>query len=438
MEKEIINLNSKIAPSFYPLHHAIKTNQYTHYWIKGGRGSTKSSFISIEIILGIMKNSDANAVVLRKVGETLKDSVFSQLLWAAEVLGVENLWKEKLSPLELIFIPTGQKIVFRGGDKPRKIKSTKFKNGYCRFIWFEEVDEFIGSEEIRIINQSLMRGGDEFCVFYSYNPPKSQRSWVNKEVLGKNKDKFVHHSTYMDVPRQWLGNQFFIEAEILKEEKPKEYANEYLGEVTGTGAQVFSNVEIREISDEEIGSFEYINRGLDWGYAADPLHYVVNYYNSKKRELYIFHELQGVGISNREAAKYILGENKENGVVFCDSAEPKSVDELCSYGIKAISAKKGPGSVSYGIKWLQDLNKIIIDPIRCPASAEEFYSYELESDGNGGFLPQFPDKNNHSIDATRYSILGIRGKNSSKKKEHYNFTFEKKEINPLKGKSFIL
>lgn len=396
-------LKDIIAPSFYGLHNDIKNHKHTYYWLKGGRGSTKSSFISIEIILGIMKDKNANCVALRKVGVNLKDSVYEQLQWAIKMLGVESYWQSKLSPLEMIYNPTGQKIIFRGADKTEKIKSTKFKSGYCKFIWYEEVDEFKGMEEIRNINQSLIRGGESFCVFYSFNPPKNNKNWANREVLLPQDDKLVHHSTYLSVPRNWLGNQFFEDALYLKNTKPDCYSHEYLGEVIGGEGEIFKNIVLRPIVDEEIERFDKISRGLDWGYASDPLHYTVNHYDSTRRRLYIFYEIQLKSLSNRKAAQMIHEENKSNGIIICDSAEPKSIAEMSSYGLRVIGAKKGPDSVEYGIKWLQDLEEIIIDPIRCPKTAKEFSEYELESDGNDGFKPFFPDRNNHSIDAVRYS-----------------------------------
>ena len=195
----MIRLKELIAPSFYKIHQDLKEKKHTHYWLKGGRGSTKSSFISIEIVLGMMKDRNANAVVLRKVGQTLQGSVYEQLQWAVQVLGVEAFWQSKINPLEMKYTAEGKenKIVFRGADKPKKIKSTKFRKGYCKYVWYEEVDEFGGMEEIRNINQSLLRGGEDFCVFYSYNPPKSQRNWVNEEILQQRKDRLVHHSTYI-------------------------------------------------------------------------------------------------------------------------------------------------------------------------------------------------------------------------------------------------
>ncbi len=401
----MISLKQLIAPSFYEIHNDLKQFRHTHYWLKGGRGSTKSSFISLEVILGMMKDTQANAVVLRKVGQTLQGSVYEQLQWAVSVLGVEGYWVSKLSPLEMKYIADGRenKIVFRGADKPKKIKSTKFRKGYCKYIWYEEVDEFGGMEEIRTINQSLLRGGSDFVVFYSYNPPQSQSNWVNEEVLQKRNDRLVHHSTYLTVPPEWLGEQFLIEAEHLKNVKPTAYQHEYMGEVTGTGGEVFTNLTLREITDSEISHFDHIARGIDWGYAADPFHYTVNHYDKTRRRLYIYYEIQMLKLSNRKAAELVKKENKWNDVVICDSAEPKSIAEMYSYDLRVLKAKKGPDSVQYGIKWLQDLEEIVIDPKRCPNTAREFLEYELEKDANGNFKGHFPDKNNHSIDAVRYS-----------------------------------
>lgn len=399
-----VRLSELIAPSFYEIHNDIKHNRYTHYWLKGGRGSTKSSFVSIEIILGIMKDPNANAVALRKVKETIKDSVFEQLIWAIEKLKVSEYWEIKHNPMELTYLPTGQKILFRGADKPRKIKSIKVSRGYVKFIWYEEVDEFNGIEEIRIINQSLMRGGEQFCVFYTYNPPNRNNAWVNEEILIERPDRKVHHSTYLTVPREWLGEQFFIEAEHLKKVNEKAYRHEYLGEVTGTGGEVFTNVTARKIDDEEIKVFDRIRRGLDFGYAVDPAAYVVCHFDKTRRRLYIFHEVYQVGLSNRKLAELIKQENKGNKLVVADSAEPKSIAELRGYGINIKGARKGPDSVEYGIKFLQDLEEIIIDPERCPNTLREFLNYELEKDNNGNFKAEFPDKNNHTIDAVRYAL----------------------------------
>lgn len=201
-ETSQVNLSNVIAPSFYDLHWDIHDGLYTHHWLKGGRGSTKSSFTAEEIVIGIMSDPTANAVGLRKVKDTLHDSVYEQIAWAIDALGVDEYWEAKVSPLSFTYKPTGQKIIFRGADKPKKIKSIKFAKGYCKYLWYEELDEFNGMDEIRMINQSLMRGGPKFTVFYTYNPPKSANSWVNTEVQLTRSDRLIHHSTYLTVPRE--------------------------------------------------------------------------------------------------------------------------------------------------------------------------------------------------------------------------------------------
>lgn len=405
-----VKLSEVIAPSFYDLHKDIKQDKHTHYWLKGGRGSTKSSFVSEELITGIMRNSEANAVVIRKVGLYLKDSVYEQLLWAISKLGVERYWQEKLSPLELVYVPTGQRIIFRGADKPKKLKSTKVRSGYIRYVWYEETDEFNGIEEIRTINQSLLRGGETFTVFYTFNPPKSQRNWINSEVLVPQDDKIVHHSDYRSVPAEWLGEQFLIEAKHLEEINPDHYRHEYLGEVTGTGAEVFTNVVIRPITDEEIKSFDHIKRGIDWGYGADPFVYITAHFDSKRNRLFIFYEFFRCAAKYDVIANAIRKENTQNGTIIAESAEPRSNDELRDRGFRIRTAVKGPGSVEHGITWLQNLEEIVIDGTRCPNAAREFNEYELDRDSRGELKADFPDKNNHTIDAIRYALEDYIGR----------------------------
>lgn len=412
-ERNEIRLSSLIAPAFHPVHLDILSNRHTHYVLSGGRGSSKSSFVSIEIIFGIMNDRNANAVVVRKVGQYLRDSVFEQLLWAIDKLSASELWESKVTSPELIFKPTGQRILFRGADKPRKLKSTKVANGYIKYVWYEETDEFSGQEEIDNINQSLLRGGEVFCCFYSFNPPKEQSNWVNFFASEPRADKLIHKSSYISVPKAWLGPQFIAEAEYLKEKNPLRYKNEYLGEVTGTGAEIFPNVIVREISDEEISAGERFCRGLDWGYGADPFVYMGLIFDRSNRRILIYHEFFRYGAKYDEIARAILSENKHNSLVIAESAEPRSNDELRARGVRLKPAKKGSGSVEYGIRWLQNLNEIVIDPVRCPNTVREFSGYRFPSDGNGGYRSEYPDKDNHTIDAVRYALEDEAGRKNA-------------------------
>ncbi|MCH1982473.1 PBSX family phage terminase large subunit [Ruminococcus sp. OA3] len=400
-----VRLTDLIAPAFYDLHWDVAEHRHTHYKLAGGRGSTKSSFVSLEMILGMMQDSNANAIAMRKVGRFLEESVFEQLRWAIDALGVSDKWKVRLSPLGLTYIPFGNKIIFRGADDPQKIKSVKLKNGYFKYIWFEERSEFDGLEEERTILQSLMRGGDDYFVFYSWNPPKSMNSWVNQDVLEARSDTVVSHTDYRTVPREWLGEQFFIEAEHLKETKPKAYEHEYLGIATGTGGAVFENVTVRAISDEELERFDRIRNGLDFGYGADPLAYIKMHYDKTRKRLFLFGEIYMVKLGNTKAAREIRRLNPLNTLITADSEEPRAIAALNELGLRIVGAKKGPGSVDYGMEFLADeLEEIIIDPKRCPNATREFTSYELEMDKDGNFKGSYPDKNNHTIDAVRYGM----------------------------------
>jgi phage terminase large subunit len=398
------SLRDLIAPSFYELHNDIKHNRYTFYWLAGGRGSTKSSFVSIEIILNMMKYKDANTVILRKVKDTLRNSVYEQIKWSIEKLHVESYWRGTVSPLEFTYIPTGQKILFNGLDDPLKIKSMMVSKGYIKYAWFEEGTEFAGMEEIRNVLQSLLRGGENQVVFLSYNPPQSIRNWANQEITIDRADRKIHKSDYTTVPSHWLGTKFIIEAEHLKKVNEKAYNHEYLGEVTGTGGEIFKNVTIRTITNEEIAEFDQIRRAMDYGYSVDPFAYNTMHYDKKHKRLYIFFEINKVNLSNAAAVVLIKVENINNREIIADSAEPKSIDEMIDLGLRVKKAKKGPDSVEYGIKFLQDLEEIIVDNDRCPNTAREFLNYELEKDHNGNFKAKFPDKNNHHLDAIRYAL----------------------------------
>ena len=398
-----IRLSGLIAPLFHRLHKEIKAEKFDEIWLKGGRGSTKSTFTSIQILLGLLKDSEANAVVTRRYQNELRDTVYGQFEWTIAKMGLGGFFKFQIAPMQIIYIPTGQKIVFKAADNPLKMKSINLGKGYIKYAWFEEVDQFAGMEEIRNILQSLFRGENKKrIVFFSYNPPKSGRSWVNQEAKIPKQGRRVHHSIYLDVPPEWLGERFLADAEHLKKVNETAYRHEYLGEEVGTGLEVFNNVELRIIAQDELAAFDRIRQGLDFGYAVDPLCFERMHYDRTRRRLYLFTEISGLNLFNRqfwEKAK------QYNDVwTIADSAEPKSVAELKTFGMKIKGAKKGPGSVEFGIKFLQDLEQIVIDPERCPLAAREFINYSLETDRNGIVKSQFPDKDDHSIDCCRYAL----------------------------------
>ena len=401
-----ICIYDSMARTFWDLYDDLKRDGHAEYWLKGGRGSTKSSFISLVIVRGLLADPNANAIIYRKVGNTIKDSVYSQMLWAIDQLQLAPWFQAKVSPFELIYKPTGQRVLFRGADDPLKSKSIKLQHGYFRYLWFEELSEFRGMEDIRTIKQSVFRGVDRGVTLYSYNPPKSAQNWVNAEALKSVTGRLVHHSTYLDVPKEWLKEAFISEAERLAQSNERAYRNEYMGEVTGTGGTVFDNLVLREISADEIGGFGATYAGLDFGWFPDPLHFVRCAYDPARRRMWIFDEYRTVKTSNADVYR-ILTEQKQLTAaeeVIADSAEMKSVNDMRSYGMRCVAATKGPGSVRASMRWLQALNEIVIDPARCPETAKEFSQYEYERTRDGEFVDAYPDANNHAIDAVRYAL----------------------------------
>lgn len=420
--KPRIDIAECLAACYLQLHDDVKSGMHTTFHLPGGRGSAKSSFVSLEIVDGMMDDPTANAIVFRRTAATMRESVFSQIAWAIDALGVSHLWRGNVSPMVYTYTPTGQQITFRGLDDAAKLKSIKPRHGKYKYIWFEEFAELNGPNQVRSVLQSVIRGGDDFRIFNSFNPPMSLNSWANKYILTPDDRATVFHSNYTMIPPEWLGEAFLLEAERVKEVNEKIYRHEYLGEAVGTGGEVFPNIEVRAITDDEINQMQYIYQGLDWGFSVDPLAFIRDSYDSRTQTVYLLDEIVKLGCSNTEIADAI----KEKGydkplhdtgyrsqmsgeyytgrqLTICDSADPKSIADLQRQGIKATACKKYPGSVNYGIRWLQS-KKIVIDPKRTPHAFKEFTEYEYETTRDGEFLASVPDKNNHLIDGVRYSF----------------------------------
>jgi phage terminase large subunit len=426
-----ISLRS-MSSAFWSVYLDIADHKHTEYMFFGGRGSTKSSFISLVIIWLLVKNPTIHALVSRQVGNTLRDSVYAQLSWAIDTLGLNDKFRKTTSPLEIVYIPTGQHVYFRGADDPLKIKSIKPPFGYIGLLWMEELDQFHGQEAVRSIEQSAIRGGDLAYIFKSFNPPRTANNWANKYAQIPKDTQYQHKSDYRAVPPEWLGKVFLDEAEHLRNVNPTAYQHEYLGEVVGTGGMVFENVQIRKISDEEIAQFDHIYQGVDWGYYPDPFAWGKMHYDAARMTLYIFDELRMQKAANREVYETLVRVKglRAGDSIIADSAEPKSVGDFRQYSIDGIpdldeegnqkldqfdrpimlfgpscrGAEKGPESVKYSMKWLQSLAAIVIDNERCPFTSEEFLSYELEQDKDGNFISEYPDHDNHFIDMTRYAL----------------------------------
>lgn len=398
-------LSEIISPAFAGSHHAVKSGKINELVEKGGRGSAKSSFISVEVILELLKHPDCHAAVLRKVARTLRPSVYAQICWAIAALGLTSRFKCTVSPMECTYLPTGQKIMFFGLDDPGKLKSIKVPFGYIGIGWFEELDQFDGPEQVRNVEQSIFRGGAYSMCFKSFNPPAMARNWANKYVMKAKEGRLVHHSTYLTTPPEWLGPRFLSDAEYLKVTNETAYRHEYLGEVVGSGTEVFGNLRLEAISDKQIQAFNYHYFGQDWGWYPDPNHFVGCAYSSKDRTLYIYEEHRANRCPDDQWAEKIRGHMSDHIVADPGSGGDKSISNFCGMGFYMTAARKGPGSVEAGIKWLQSLPAIVIDPERCPETAKEFSEYEYERDPKTGeVLKGYPDAANHSIDAARYAM----------------------------------
>jgi PBSX family phage terminase large subunit len=271
MAENEINLTDVIAPNYYNVHHHIINNDYTSYWLRGGRGSLKSSFAAIEIILGIIQDSRANALAVRKYGNTIRDTVMETFLWAIDFLKLNEYFSYTYSPAQIIYTPTGQKIRMTGLDDPRKLKSIRVKHGYFKFLWFEEAEEYTNEAEMRSVRQSVFRGSDHFVEFVSFNPPLDPDEWINIAANDDDvPDRFVHDSNYLEVPPEWLGKQFLKEAAELKRKHPLLYEHEYMGISTGVAGEVF-NWAWFQVHDylAPFNGFERIVHSWDTAYKAD-------------------------------------------------------------------------------------------------------------------------------------------------------------------------
>ena len=408
------NINISVQDCIIPMYDSVLRDifehKHTHYVFPGGRGSCKSSFVGLVIPLLIVNNPQIHAACFRKVGNTIQNSIRAQIEWGIYKLGLQDLFNIPASYANPItFKPTGQKIYFLGLDKPQKVKSIKPQFGYIGITWFEELDQFAGENEIRTVTQSTMRGGNLYWDFRTFNPPISKNNWANmyaEKAYKQSVSTIVTRNTYLDVPRAWLGEQFFEEAEELKAINPRAYEHEYLGVATGTGGDVFENACELDMSSL-VGSFDHIYNGIDWGFARDPFRFVRMHFDAKKLDLYIFDEFTTYKTRNEDTFHRLYDEEHKltrAELVTADSAEEKSVADFKAYGAFIRPAKKGPDSIRYGIKWLQGLRHIYIDKNRCPETYYEFVNYEYERDRDGNFISAYPDADNHSIDAVRYAL----------------------------------
>ena len=392
-------LSEFLPKAFHTTWRIALNSNILHVVEKGGRGSGKSSGIA-HIIVQLIMRYPVNAVAIRYVDNTIELSIFEQIKWAIEEQGVSKYFKVNKSPMKITYKPRGNYIVFRGAQNPERIKSLKDSRFPFAIAWIEELAEFKTEDDVKTITNSLLRG----------------ESWVNKkyESSFQPENTFVHHSTYKDNP--FIAQAFIEEVNATRAKNPKRAEWEYDGKAIGSGVVPFDNLRVIKgcITDEMAANFDNIRNGLDFGYATDPLAFVRWHYDKKKNGIYAIDEIYGVKISNREFANKAKSKGYISDRIAADSAEPKSIAELNSeHGMpRVFGVKKGPDSVEYGEEWLGDLDFICIDPLRTPNIAKEFENIDYQTDKDGNPKPRLEDKDNHTIDATRYAFSEDMDKNN--------------------------
>lgn len=436
-----IDIGSLIIETFDELFNDIVNAEYDRIVAKGGRNSTKSSVIALAIILTVFYHK-CDAVCLVKYNNKVTSRLVSTFLEMLVRCGLDGYFKYVGNRQELILLDswhgkeTKHSIKFTGVDDASKLKSFKPRSGTggFRIVWFEELTDFFSLNEVNNVVNTMARGEGRHTVIMSYNPPRSKSNWVNEEydapcgkALGHDSNKYieeydisysnhmgekvyrkvrqlVHHSTYLDVIASghpdWIG-MTLINAETAKIHNDDQYRFEYLGEPIGTEGNIFNNIQI--LKDDEYDKSE-IFRGLDFGFTNDPSAYVEWCYDKKNRVLYCHNEYVKKGADNA-TLKYSIGLfNTHNLRVWADCQEPRTINELNKLGMRVVGAEKGGDSIRHGIKWLQSLNAIYINPIKTPNIYREFTKYEYKINKQGEYTGELGDKDNHTIDATRYAL----------------------------------
>ena len=412
------------APVYNRAFNDIMSDAHEHerWTFPGGRASCKSSFISLVIVLLVVMFPSLNALVIRRYSKTLRQSVFEQIVWAIEKLHLPRsngktagfkIPKSRTAALPIVYIRKNghqQLIIFAGLDDPEKLKSIKVAYGYIGILWVEEKTE-LDPTDLQNVKISALRGGERFYVFESYNPPSATRHWCNAELREDDPRRMVVQTTYLDIPREWLGEAILHDIENTKAHNLRAYQNIYLGIATGTGRTIFENVRLEEITDAQIASWDNTWQGVDWGYYPDPYAYGSLYYDVRNNTLYVWDELYLWKHGNVEAFEKTREHMEAHGLsiyddrIIADSAEPKSVADFHKWGANMRGAVKGRGSRDAGYKWLQSLAAIVIDPKRAPHAADEFTLYEYEIDKRTGeILEGYPEgQPDHFIALTRYA-----------------------------------
>ena len=382
--------------------------------VKGSRASKKSKTTALWYIYHMMKYKDANTLVVRKTFRTLKDSCFAELKWAVHRLHVDHLWNFKESPLEATYIPTGQKIYFRGLDDSLKITSITVDVGVLCWMWIEEAYEIMKESDFDMLDESI-RGEVPEGLFkqitITFNP-WNERHWLKKRFFD-HPDEDVLALTTNYLCNEWLDETDLNLFEKMKQNNPRRYAVAGLGGWGIVEGLVFENWKEEDFrfitrSEAKEGQTGIIKDdlkpafGLDFGYTNDPSAFFCGMLDLENKKLYVFDEFYEKGLSNKAIAQRIesMGFRKER--ITADCAEPKSIDELNTFQLHVTGAKKGKDSINNGIQWIQEL-QIIVHP-RCVNFLTEISNYTWDTDKFGKKLNVPIDDFNHLMDAMRYAL----------------------------------
>ena len=373
---------------------------------KGSRGSKKSKTTALFFIYSMMKYPGANLLVVRKVYRTLKDSCFTDLKWAINILGVQDYWSVKESPLEIIYIPTGQKILFRGLDDPLKVTSITVETGNLCWAWIEEAYEINKEQDFNMLDESI-RGKIEEPLYkqitLTFNP-WNERHWLKKRFFDVEDENIMAKTTnYMC--NEWLDESDKKLFEDMKKNNPRRYQVAGLGNWGIVEGLVYENWEEKEFDVNEISKRKGVKSafGLDFGYTNDPSAFFCGLIDTANKEIYVFDEIYKNAMKNRQIAEEIIRKGYGKEKIVADSQEPKSIDELYDLGLKGIrKSRKGRDSINNGVQYIQDY-KIIIHP-RCVNFITEISNYMWDKDKFDNPVNKPVDDFNHLMDAMRYAL----------------------------------
>mgnify|MGYP004553658935 CR=1 FL=1 len=375
---------------------------------KGSRASKKSKTTALWYAVWLNKKGyeGANLVVIRKTYRTIKDSCFTDLRWALDRIGVLSEWNITYSPLEMTRKKTGQKILFRGLDDPLKITSITVEKGALCWAWIEEAYEIMKEDDFNVLDESI-RGGCTAPLFKQWTitfNPWNEHHWLKKRFFDAPPDPDILAITTNYMCNEWLDKSDLKLFERMKEQNPRRYAVAGLGNWGIVDGLVYENWREEGFALDAVRKLPGVVScfGLDFGYTNDPTAFFCGLLDKENKRLYVFDEMYQKGMSNKRIAEEIraMGYGKER--ITADSAEPKSIDELKSLGLRAYAAQKGKDSVQNGVQWIQDL-EIIIHP-RCVNFLTEISNYTWDKDKFGNKLNAPIDDFNHLMDAMRYGL----------------------------------